>query len=266
MTHSDTWQHDVSRSDHLAESLLSAQGLLVGFDFDGTLSPIVDDPDNAILPDAVEHSVRTLARRDNVRVAIVSGRELTDLVERINISDIIYAGNHGLELYRDGEHTVQGVTEQHLSSLHAIRTDLRSKVTDIPGCHIEDKELSITVHVRQAEPDHVEEVRDSVVETTTETPDVHLTTGRQVFEIRPSVDHDKGTTMELLENEIPAEWLTLYLGDDVTDEDAFEAIQPDGVGIHVGANTNTAAEYLIPNHQDVSVFLNWLTDTAVDND
>lgn len=262
MTNSDTSLPVVDRATHLVRQLSVADGLLLGLDFDGTLTPIARDPDAPTLPESVERSLRTLASRPDTQVAIISGRELDDLRGRATISDVIYAGNHGLELYRDGNETVVGVTEQQQAALRKIYTRLRSTVSDVPGCHIEDKGVTLTVHVRETPPGRVEKVRDAVVTVTGETGDVHVTTGKQVFEIRPSVDHDKGTTMQHLEDEVPADWLTLYLGDDTTDEDAFEAIQPEGVGIHVGTNTDTAAAYRIATQEDVPTFLTWLTQRS----
>lgn len=262
MTNGDCCPHVVGESSRLTETLTMAAGFLFGFDYDGTLSPIVENPEEATLPDSVEQPLRTLASRNDVQVAIVSGRELQDLRERVGISEAIYAGNHGLELYRDGEDTVQGVTEQHQSRLDEISVQLRSKVADIPGCSVEDKGATITVHVRQASLDVVEKVRDIVDGAVEDKPALHVTTGKQVFEIRPVVDHDKGTTMERLRSERPADWATVYLGDDTTDEDAFETIQPEGIGIHVGTNTETAAAYRIPTQRDVPAFLQWLTTTV----
>jgi trehalose 6-phosphate phosphatase len=80
--------------------------------------------------------------------------------------------------------------------------------------------------------------------------------------VKPAVPLDKGTAMQRFERETPTEWLSLYLGDDTTDEDAFRAIQPEGIGVHVGKRSDSAADYRIPGQSDVPDFLSWLTTRA----
>jgi trehalose 6-phosphate phosphatase len=241
----------------LVERLESADGFIVGFDYDGTLAPIREDPDAPTIPPRLERALQSLADRDGVQVAVVSGRQLDDLADRVDVDGVVLAGNHGLELSRDGEPVLRDGVDRYLPSVRDAHSELQSSVADVPGCHVEDKGVTITVHVRETPADRVTDVRDRVLDTAASTPGVHVTEGKQVFEVRPSVPHDKGTTMELLEGENPSDWLTLYLGDDTTDEDAFAAIQPDGVGIHVGTG-DTVAAYRLPEQGAVPEFVAWL--------
>ncbi len=263
---SQSCPHIVGTSDEFADRLTTATGLLAGFDFDGTLAPIAADPETPTIPERLQLSLQRLAIHEAVQVAIVSGREVTDLVDRSDIDNVVYAGNHGLEQYRDGERSVSGDAEQFEPIIQSVRELLETQIADVPGSRIEDKGLTLTVHVRQTPPDRVEEVRRAVRKSTDKHTDLAVTTGKQVFEIRPTASPDKGTVMKQLENETPDDWLTLYLGDDTTDEDAFKAIQPDGIGVHVGTSAETSATYRIPDQQEVPAFVDWLSSSVVPND
>lgn len=252
----------INTPHQLGDDVSSAAGLLLSFDFDGTLAPIANDPDKPTLSNALERPLRTLVSRQSVRVAILSGRALDDLVERVGIDGITYAGNHGLELYRDGEVTVQHAVERCQPSVRSVCTTLRSKLSDIPGCHVENKELTVAVHVRRTPTHRVDDVRQSVYETVTEHEGVRVDEGKQVFDIRPDISLDKGTTMAMLVDETPTEWQTVYLGDDTTDEDAFRAIQPEGIAIRVGTRTASAANYRIPEQRQVASFVDWVATTV----
>lgn len=247
----------VDGREELTERLGGASGLLTGFDFDGTLAPIVAEPAGATISRGVERSLRRLSRSDDVRVAVVSGRELADVRERVGIPGLVYGGNHGLELYRDGERRVTPAVEEYRPSLEALAGHLRSAVSDVPGCHVEEKGVTLSVHVREVPTTRVPEVRE-LLGTVDELSAFTVSEGKQVFDVAPPTSVDKGVVMNRLEADTPRGWLALYLGDDTTDEDAFEAIQPDGVGIHVGSNADSAARYRIPEQGQVPNFLAWL--------
>lgn len=241
----------------LADHLMAAPGLCLGVDFDGTLAPIRDDPDASTLPQDVAESLERFATRPDVELAVVSGRALEDLQSRVDVEGAILAGNHGLEIERDGEPSVLGEAERQRSVLRSVCTELDTELAAVPGCHVEDKQLTLTVHYRQTPEEYVAKVRDTVIDVA-EREGLELTEGKAVLEIRPAVGRDKGTTMRRLEAETPSDWLTVFVGDDRTDEDAFRAIQPAGVGIHVGTEGETAAAYRLPHQDDVAPFLRWL--------
>jgi len=252
----------VGNSDRLLERIESADGLLAGFDFDGTLAPIRADPDAPTIPDAVQQPLESLAAQQDVSVAIISGRQLEDLVVRAPVEGVDYAGNHGLERQFQGERKVADGAEQYQPLLDDLHSTLRAELAEIPGVRLQDKALTLTVHVRQTPAGRVKDVRETVIERVGDHPALEMSEGKQVFEIRPAVDHDKGTAMRALRERVPDSWLTLYLGDDTTDEDAFEAIQPDAVGIHVGEKTETQARYRIANQAEVADFISWLAETT----
>lgn len=251
--------------DHLstvAERLTTTEGLLFCTDFDGTLAEIAEDPDAPELGPTNRESLETLCDHDRVRVAVISGRELADLRSRIGIEGIDYAGNHGLEIHRHGDTTVHPVAEKRKRELDAIVADIEDHLADT-DCFVEDKSVSATVHYRAA-PDRAAEVHE-IVESAVE--DVaaggfELSTGKEIVELTPAVPWEKGRALSLLAAEY-GDWLTTYIGDDTTDEAAFRVLS-DGIGIHVGAGEETAADYRVENPEAVEQFLDWLCHTGLD--
>lgn len=260
-------------AEEIVARLTPATGYLLGFDFDGTLAPISPDPDVPTLSSRVESSLGGLADRDDTRVAVISGRALDDLLDRVRIPSVICIGNHGLERQEGGNRSVQGVQIKHQTAMEDVAGLLEQRVGDVPGCHVEQKGPTLSVHVRQTPEDQVPAVRQMVdvavteantesdIESTgssTEDTVLRMIEGKQVFEVRPAIQHDKGTAIHSLAVDLPSGWQQLYVGDDVTDEDAFEALRPEGISIAVGPGDSTAAEFRIADQEYVPDFLRWL--------
>jgi trehalose 6-phosphate phosphatase len=253
-------------ADHLstvADRLSTADGLLFCTDFDGTLAGIEEDPDAPEIAPGNREALTTLRDHDQVRVAVISGRELADLRPRIGIEGIDYAGNHGLEIHRDGDTTVHPVAAKRGRDLEKIVADIEDRLADT-DCFVEDKSVSATVHYRTA-PERAEEVHEVVASAVERVaPDgFELSTGKNIVELTPAVAWDKGRALSLFAAD-DKDWLSMYVGDDTTDEAAFEALSADGIGIHVGPGTETAAEYRIENPAAVERFLDWLCTTGLD--
>ncbi|MFC7203211.1 trehalose-phosphatase [Haloferax namakaokahaiae] len=250
--------------DELARWLAESEGLLLGVDFDGTLAPIVDDPDAASITPTTVFSMRKLAETPNVSLAVVSGRGLDDLSTRVGFDDVVYAGNHGLELSREGQTTVHPEAAQCRSTIRRLCEEIDSRLSDagIPGYEVENKGVSATVHFRRVPAEAVSEVVSSVEEVVADVDDVRLTTGKQIRELRPAVEGDKGRVMRQLADSAPGGWRTMYIGDDTTDEDAIREIEPDGIGIRVldgdSREVTTAATYRLDGQEAVPRFLAWV--------
>lgn len=249
----------------VADRLAAAPGVVCCLDFDGVLAPIVDDPDAATMPAPLRERVVRLRDCDSVRVAVVSGRALADLHDRVAVEGIAYAGNHGLERRIDGRRSVVPHARRSADAVSRVCDRLGDRLAHVPGVGIEDKELTATVHVRGVPEDRVpaveRTVRDTVQAVTADGPAMEVRDGKAIREVRPAVDWDKGRAVERLVAAAPDGWLPLYVGDDVTDEDAFEALRErgDGFGVLVGER-ETAADYRLVDRRDVRELLDLVVD------
>lgn len=265
MTQSDhSSTPSIEDPEAVGDALRAAPGLVLGVDFDGTLAPIVTDPDDARLDTAVEEPMAWLADRDDVAVAVVSGRALADLADRVPFDGAVLVGNHGLEVTEDGQRSVDPGAEAAREHLHRAEERLRVRLAHVPGCRIEDKGLTLSVHVRESPAGRIGEVRSVVEKVTAGIDGLRLVDGKAVYEVRPCVEHDKGTAMKDRLAAEPEDWLGLYVGDDTTDEDAFRAIQPEGIGVHVGCDEHTDAAYTLPDQASVAPFLRWVSAALSD--
>jgi len=251
----------------LADRLAGAKGLLLGLDFDGTLSPIAGDPGAPEIAPEARRAVERFVERPEATVAVVSGRELSDLRPRVGLDGVVYAGNHGLELTH-GDHTVvHPAAERCRPALVRTLELLQDRLAHIPRWEIEDKGATATVHVRHTPDERVGEVRSAVEASVREAgTNLSINSGKQVFEVRPAVDWDKGAAIDHLSETVPDGWLTMYVGDDVTDEDAFRAVRPEGVGVLVGSRADTDASHRLPDQEAVPPFLEWVVDCLVDDE
>lgn len=200
--------------------LLKAERLGLFTDFDGTLSPIVDRPEDAqILPQSRAHLSAMLGRV--AALAIISGRGAADAAARLDLPGVIVLGNHGLERWEAGQAQPVPQAADFRPALTAAATDLQLLLG--PGMHLEDKGITLTVHYRQApNPDQVAQALAQPLTQVAQRYGLHLTTGRRIFELRPPIDGNKGKALRALIAEFSVD-AALYLGDDITDVDAFIA-------------------------------------------
>ena len=215
--------------------------MLVALDFDGTLSPIVRRPDEAALLDGVAGPLRRLVHRTDTVGAIVSGRGLADVRERVGLEGMYYAGNHGFEIEGPGVDRVHPAAERARPALEAGLAGLRSALAGEPGTEVEDKHWTLSVHYRRAErAGAVARVRAAVDEHCRR-PGLRVTEGKKIFEVRPDVDWHKGRATEFLLRVVAGQddpalsvLPAIFIGDDRTDEDAFAVVRDRGGGIVVG--------------------------------
>ena len=246
----------------------AASHILLLSDYDGTLTPIVGRPADAALPDGVREILCALAERPTISVGIVSGRSLAELKAMVGIGGIYYAGNHGLEIEGPGLKFVSPAAEAARAEMKELVGQLSAKLGDIHGVIIEYKGLSLSVHYRLVEPGGEEQVTEIFTRITSPLLDagrIKVTSGKKVWEVRPPIDWHKGKAVEAIVHEIKAllnleQPLTIYLGDDTTDEDAFRVIhRPEGWSIFVGGeNSSSNSDYFLNNTLEVEDFLSRL--------
>lgn len=244
----------------VVSALADHDGLLVALDFDGTLAAIEDRPDAAAIPDATREAVEALAAEPNVEVAVVSGRKLADVRERVGIPELSYAGNHGLEIHTD-EYVVHPEARVAEKTIAAVCDELTDELADVDGAIVENKGVTATVHYRLVDEAEVPRVVDAVESLVAGREDVRLTTGKDVLELRPDVEWDKGEAVRQLEAELVPEgedWLPMYVGDDTTDEAAFAVLADHGLAVKVGEDPDTDARYRVADPEAVRATLDWL--------
>jgi len=257
----DAWNKIVQR-------IKSADHILLLSDCDGTLIPIVDRPELAILTPEAKRLLQILARDRHYTVGIVSGRALIDLKEIIGIDGIIYAGNHGLEIEGFGTNFLEPIAEEVRPFFQILSQVLTTTLRGIRGVLVEDKGLSLSVHYRSVDETEEDRVRDAFNKVTNPlhmTGRIRITRGKKVYEIRPPVEWDKGKAVSWLvakckEVKAKSSILPVYMGDDLTDEDAFKVIEVcDGMSIFVGPKeSKSAAQYYLNSPQEVIEFLSML--------
>jgi trehalose-phosphatase len=237
----------------------------VFLDYDGTLTPIVDRPEEAIISESMRDAIRGLAER--CPVIIVSGRDRRVVQELMGVDDLIVAGSHGFDIWSPAG----GAIEREMGAefgglLDEVKERLRADTSSIEGALVEPKKTSVAVHYRLVSEEERQGVKEIVDAVLAEHPDeLKVTPGKMVYEIQPKIDWDKGKavlylleTLDLNREDV----VPIYVGDDITDEDAFEALKGRGIGIFVGraddpevSGRTTSADYVLHTTQEVERFL-----------
>jgi trehalose-phosphatase len=222
----------------------SPVGLLL--DFDGTLTEFNPDPEAVELSDARRRLLLRLSARPDVTVGIVSGRRLADVRRRTQLNARTYcAGLHGLEIEGPGVSFVHPDATRTLSTIRQLGAALASDLAAIPGVFIEDKHLSIAAHFREAAADDAARVPAIVerhVAPFVESGLLRLMEGACVIEVLPNIDWHKGSAVAWIRELVAAEHdlVSVYIGDDVTDEDAFQAVRSAGLAIAASTRVSQA--------------------------
>ena len=230
----DFWREQRRESGHL----------LMALDFDGTLAPIVPHPNDAQLVPAARGVIEQLLKRADTDVAFVSGRSLDDLHNRCDIPGLFFAGNHGLEIEGPDVRETRPEALALIPRMQSLKHTLLQALSGIPDVFIEDKQLSLSIHFRPVEDEAQQARIVAIVEQTArKNPDgIKLTYGKRVVEIRPDIDWHKGHATLFLLNSVKrvrgAAVYPIFIGDDLTDEDAFRAVEDIGAGIVVGYDAN----------------------------
>jgi trehalose-phosphatase len=208
-----------------------------------------------VLDPKTREVLQRLARR--YPVAIVSGRDLADVRERVGIADLTYAGCHGFDIEGPAGNRLHEAAVAAAPQLAAAADQVARDTHGLPGVQLERKRFTLAVHYRRVREGDVKAVREAVARAQVRHPALRVTSGKKVFELQPDVDWDKGrAVLWLIESLQLQDALPVYIGDDVTDEDAFRALAGRGVGIAVlDAPRDTAARYVLPDTDAVRDFL-----------
>lgn len=255
--------HVLEQRETLAR-LFTGKRPAVFLDYDGTLTPIRERPEDAVISDRMREAVRKLAER--VPVVVVSGRDRKVVQKLMGLDNLIVAGDHGFDIWSPTGGSIQreeGMSFEGL--LRDVEAQLRSEVANIPGTLIEPKKSSVAVHFRLVPEEQRPRVKEIVDAVLIEHPELRVTPGKMVFEIQPKLDWDKGKAVLYLLKALNLDRddvVPVYLGDDITDEDAFRTLAGRGISIFSGsaddpetAGRTTAADYVLNTVGEVEEFL-----------
>ncbi|XP_073287856.1 probable trehalose-phosphate phosphatase F [Primulina huaijiensis] len=233
--------------------------LVIFLDYDGTLSPIVDDPDLAFMSGEMRVAVKNVA--NHFPTAIISGRSRNKVYELVGLKELYYAGSHGMDIMLPAKDTVSGnnlncvkgtdiegkevnlfqPASEFLPMINEVYTALVEITKDIKGSKVENHKFCVSVHYRNVDEMSWPVIAQHVHDIMKEHPRLRLTHGRKVLEVRPVIEWDKGKAVEFLLKSLGfsnhRDVLPIYIGDDRTDEDAFKVLRKEyrGHGILVSA-------------------------------
>ncbi|XP_044486110.1 probable trehalose-phosphate phosphatase F [Mangifera indica] len=252
-------------------------------DYDGTLSPIVDDPDRAIMSDCMRSSVRNIAKY--FPTAIISGRSRDKVYELVGLSELYYAGSHGMDImgpmnntFSDDQPNCIKSTDQlgkevnlfqpareFIPMINEVFRTLVENTKKIQGAKVENHKFCASIHYRNVDEKNWPTIAQCVHDILKDYPRLRLTHGRKVLEVRPVIDWNKGKAVEFLLESLGLsdsdDVLPIYIGDDRTDEDAFKVLRKrnQGYGILVSSvSKESNAFYSLRNTSEVQEFLSRL--------
>ena len=231
-------------------------------DFDGTLVPISERPQEAKLSEPMRRILREAAAV--MPVTLISGRDLDDLRERVQLPELVYAGSHGFDIQGPDLRLELSAGLDTLDDLSQAATELEAELDGIGGAWLERKRFMLTVHYRQVAEADVGRLTACVEDVYGRFPRLRRTAGKKVFELHPDIDWDKGRALRWLWAELELDTpdlLPIYLGDDLSDEDAFRVLHGRGIGILVADRPRQSlAVYRIADTRQVIGLLRYLID------
>ncbi|KAG6503707.1 hypothetical protein ZIOFF_036031 [Zingiber officinale] len=266
-------------SFHLITSLAKCKTIALFLDYDGTLSPIVDNPDHAFMSSSMRAAVNEAA--NYFPTAIISGRSRNKVHEFVRLSDLYYAGSHGMDIMgpvrvsksvenyciqtTDSQgkevHLFQPASE-FLPMINEVYESLIEITNDIIGVKVENNKFCVSVHYRNVDKKMWDEVGVRVFGLLKCFSRLHVTHGRKVLEVRPVIDWNKGKAVEFLLESLGLsqrdDVLPIYVGDDRTDEDAFKVLRESNCGFGIlvsNVSKETNALYSLRDPSEVQEFL-----------
>jgi len=240
---------------------LARKDVFIFLDYDGTLTPIVATPDLAVLSLEMKGVVENLCA--HYKVSVVSGRATDDVRSKVQIDGIFYAGSHGFEIVSpDGDVNIneQAQTIRHV--IDEVHEKLSDQLREVEGALVEHVKYTISVHYRLVSDEDAPKVKEAVENILKKYPNLRKTSGKKVFELRPDIDWHKGKAVEWILTVLgydAQKHVAIYIGDDVTDEDAFGVLEDKGFGILVAQEPRASkAKYMIKDTEEVKDVLEFL--------
>lgn len=246
--------------DSIAARLSQAGHILLCADFDGTICSIKARPQDARLPGDIRLLLHKIAQKKRISCAIVTGRALKDIKQKVGLKDLIFAANHGLEITCGNKSFVHPAAKKFIPVIAGISRRLARQVSAFPHAVLEKKGLTLSLHYRLVKGKRLVRLRGifrEIIGPYLAEGKIKFTSGKKVWEVRPPVDWDKGKAVLWLRQKIRHKGtLSIYMGDDLTDEDGFRAVNKlGGISILVGRKRKSLARYHLKGTKDVQRFL-----------
>jgi trehalose 6-phosphate phosphatase len=253
-------------SAEVFKKIVQSDAVFLFLDYDGTLVPFKDSPTEVTTPKKIKKVIRQLIRIQKIQVIIVTGRTLVDIKKLLTISGLSFIALHGLCIESsDGLRFHWKTAEQTQSLIAAIKKNMQRILKEEKGAFLEDKGLTIVLHYRllpKNKVQYLQETFKNIVDTQDKKRILDVINGAKVIEARPK-GWNKGKAIELFLAHYmnTTNILPIYIGDDITDEDAFRALRKKGLTIHVTheKKRKTAAGYWVNDPDDVFFFLDAVT-------
>ena len=237
--------------------LRSAHSIFIFSDYDGTLTPITDKPDRAVLSEKKKTLLRSLSENPRYKLAIVSARPSEDVQNLLRMKSVFYIGNHGLEIIGPSLHMMHPKVEAFIPLIDLVRKGLQKELDSIPGVEIEDKRLTLTVHYRSVAREKTAEIR-RILRERMQKFDLIVSQGKKAYDIKPNIKWNKGDASRWLLEAVDRDALPIYMGDDASDEDAFGSLE-NGITILVSkTRRQSRAKYFLRSTTEVEKFLSHL--------
>ncbi|MGC9260701.1 MAG: trehalose-phosphatase [Phycisphaerae bacterium] len=230
--------------------IFRAAVLLIATDYDGTLAPLVSDPDAAQPHRESIVALTELAQMPQTHVAVISGRALADLGKHLkDLHRVHLVGSHGSE-FEAGFTTP--IAPESLELLKRVEEESHRIASQTPGSAVERKPAGVAFHYRNAQEEQAKLAVENLLKSMGGNPNIFVRHGKKVVELSV-VKTDKGQALQSLRQRVGAT-ATVFIGDDVTDEDAFAILTGPDIGIKAGPGS-TSAKYRVPATTDVAHLL-----------
>lgn len=235
--------------------LVKGKNIFLFFDFDGTLVPIMKNPEDCYLSYELKKLLQKL--KNKIKIGILSGRDLKDLRKRISIRGLYYSGSHGLQIESPEIKYINPDAERLTPYINEAYRKFKKLTDKFAGMLIEKKDFSFTIHYRQVEPEKRKELKKIFFDMISKYKGnyIKVLNGKMVFEILPAVNWDKGSAVSFLIDNFQNKHYPIFIGDDITDETVFSKINDRGLTIRVGNSKKTMAKYFIRNQGEVYKFV-----------
>lgn len=233
--------------------MLPGRKVALFLDFDGTLTPIQEDPSASVLSEEARECLEELANSGRHHVTLLSGRGLNDLKSKVGIRNVCYGGNHGLVISGEGmEFTHPGALAAKPLIDNAARR-LGKEIELFEGAWVERKRFTVSLHYRLVDKQAVPKVKRAfhrVAAEFSENGQLTVIKGKKVLELTPGVSWDKGKAVLWILDHLKDSALAIFIGDDLTDESAFKVLKRKGISVRIGKSKRTLASFYLKDYRE----------------